>query len=84
MRLFQDKQAFGRMLTRRKAWSVMLRAARILVTKLLTPGASEKFHAKRILLTVPTTSTSALAEKAKTCKLKSTKGTRQFGPVASA
>ena len=34
--------------------------------------------------TVPTTGTGALAEKAKTCKAKSTKGTRQVSPVASA
>ena len=38
----------------------------------------------RIILAVPRTNTGALAEKAKTCKVKPTKGTRQVSPVASA
>ena len=62
----------------------MLKSERIFLTKPLIPGASEKFRVKRVCLTVPTTGTGALAEKAKTCKLKSIKGTRQFSPVASA
>ncbi len=39
---------------------------------------------KRIQSAVPITGTGALAEKAKTCKAKPTKGTRQISPVASA
>ena len=35
-------------------------------------------------LTVPTTDTGALAEKAKTCKINPIKGIRQVSPVASA
>ena len=59
----------------------MHRRRRIDLTKFLTPGVSEKI----VLLfkpTVPTTDTGALAEKAKTCKVKSIKGIRQISPVA--
>jgi len=50
---------------------------------LLIPRASEKamFLGQ---LTVPTTDTGALAEKAKTCKINPIKGIRQVSPVASA
>jgi hypothetical protein len=59
----------------------MLRALRIYQTKPLTPGASEK-SMDLMQPAVPTTGTGALAEKAKTCKDKPTKGIRQFSPVA--
>ena len=50
---------------------------------MLIPGASEKI-ALLIQLTVPTTDTGALAEKAKTWKVKPIKGIRHISPVASA
>ena len=61
----------------------MLRLRKICKTKSLIPGASEKIMLL-IQSTVPTSGTGALAEKAKTCKAKSTKGTRHISPVASA
>ena len=48
---------------------------------MLIPGASEKI-ALLIQLTVPTTDTGALAEKAKTWKVKPIKGIRHISPVA--
>ena len=44
----------------------------------------KSYAVKRAQLAVPTTGTGALAEKAKTCKAKPTKGIRQVSPVASA
>ncbi len=59
----------------------MLRHERIYQTKLLIPGVSEKILFL-VQSTVPTSGTGALADKAKTCKAKPTKGTRQISPVA--
>ena len=59
----------------------MHRHERIRWTKFLIPGASEKIIFL-IQSTVPISDTGALAEKAKTCKAKSTKGTRHISPVA--
>jgi len=50
---------------------------------LLIPRVNENI-VDRTLLAVPRTSTSALAEKAKTCKVKLVKGIRHISPVASA
>ena len=61
----------------------MQRSVWIVRCELLIPGVHEKF-VHRKWLAVPRTGTGALAEKAKTWKVKPIKGTRQFGPVASA
>ena len=47
-----------------------------------TPGAREKI-VHRYSGAVPRSNTGALAEKAKTCKLKLVKGTRHIGAVSS-
>ena len=60
----------------------MLRAKWICRRESQSPGASEKIM-HRIYLAVPTTGTGALAEKAKTWKVKPIKGIRQFSPVTS-
>jgi len=62
MKSLPDKQTFERMFLQRKWMSVMLRLQRICKTKLLIPVASEKFRAKRMQSTVPTTGAGALAE----------------------
>lgn len=76
-----DNGAFERMLGYRNVTSVMHRLTIMYRRKLMIPGASEN-ATLLILLTVPTSDTGALAEKAKTCKAKSTKGTRHISPVA--
>ena len=81
--MFPDRRAFERMFLQRKSSRVIHRRERICKTKLLSPGASEKIIFLE-QLTVPTTDTGALAEKAKMCRIKSIEGIRQVSPVASA
>ena len=66
----------------RKRWIVMKRSLRIKGLNRQTLGAREK-AAYRNSRAVPRINTDALAEKAKTCKLKLVKGIRHIGAVSS-